>query len=65
MADNGEWPRVFVGSTQQVHDGLSGMAEALGVDELMLITVVHGHEARKASYRLLAEAFGLTPTGAK
>jgi luciferase family oxidoreductase group 1 len=65
MADNGEWPRVFVGGTRQVHDGLSGMAEALGVDELMLITVVHSHEARKASYRLLAEAYGLSAVGAK
>jgi luciferase family oxidoreductase group 1 len=65
MPDNGEWPRVFVGTTEQVHEGLSGMAEALGVDELMLITVVHSHEARRDSYRLLAEAFGLTPTAAK
>ncbi len=65
IADNGEWPRVFVGSTQQVHDGLSQMAEALGIDELMLITVIHSHEARKDSYRRLAEAFGLTPIGAK
>jgi luciferase family oxidoreductase group 1 len=65
IADNGEWPRVFVGSAEQVHDGLSSMAESLGVDELMLITVVHSHAARKESYRLMAEAFGLTPAGAK
>jgi luciferase family oxidoreductase group 1 len=65
MADEGEWPRVFVGDQRQVHDGLAGMADALGVDELMLITVVHSHEARKNSYRLMAEAFGLTPTAAK
>ena len=65
MADNGEWPRIFVGSTEQVHEGLSQMAESLGVDELMLITVVHSHEARKKSYRLLAEAFGLVPATAK
>jgi luciferase family oxidoreductase group 1 len=65
LADNGEWPRVFVGSTQKVHEGLSQMAESLGVDELMLITVVHNHEARKKSYRLLAEAFGLTQPAAK
>ena len=65
MADNGEWPRVFVGSTRQVHEGLSQMAEALGIDELMLITVIHSHEARKDSYRLLADAFHLTPIGAK
>jgi hypothetical protein len=31
----------------------------------MLITVVHSHEARRRSYALLAEAFGITPLGAK
>ncbi len=65
MADNAEWPRVFVGSTAQVHEGLLEMSEALGVDELMLITVIHSHEARKDSYRRLAGAFSLTPTAAK
>ncbi len=37
------------------------MADALGLDELMLVTVVHGHEARRRSYALLADAFGLEP----
>jgi hypothetical protein len=27
----------------------------------MLVTVVHSHEARRESYRLLAEAFELLP----
>jgi hypothetical protein len=31
----------------------------------MLITVLHSHEARRNSYRLLAEAFGLAAVGAK
>jgi len=64
-ADGSEWPRMFVGSVEQVHKGLSEMAEALEIDELMLITVVHSHEARRRSYGLLAQAFGLTPSGAK
>jgi luciferase family oxidoreductase group 1 len=63
--DGSEWPRMFVGSVEQVHKGLSEMAEALEIDELMLITVVHSHEARRRSYALLAEAFGITPLGAK
>jgi hypothetical protein len=42
-----------------VHEELSRMASELHVDELMLITVVHSHEARKRSYELLAEAFGI------
>ncbi len=65
IKDDGEWPRVFVGSTEQVHAGLSEMAEALGIDELMLITVVHDHAARKHSYALLSQAFGIAPVAAK
>ena len=64
-ADGSEWPRMFVGSVEQVHKGLSEMAEALEIDELMLITVVHSHEARRRSYAFLAQAFGLTALGAK
>jgi hypothetical protein len=37
------------------------MASELHVDELMVVTVVHDHQARMRSYQLLAEAFGLTP----
>ncbi len=58
---DGEWPRIFVGSVEQVHEGLDKMGRELGIDELMLITVVHDHEARKHSYELLAGAFDLTP----
>jgi luciferase family oxidoreductase group 1 len=57
--EEGEWPRVIVGSVEHVHERLSHMADELHVDELMLITVVHDHEARKRSYELLAKAFGI------
>jgi alkanesulfonate monooxygenase SsuD/methylene tetrahydromethanopterin reductase-like flavin-dependent oxidoreductase (luciferase family) len=57
--DRSEWPRLFVGDQRQVHEQLSEMAHELQIDELMLITVVHGHEARKRSYQLMAEAFGI------
>jgi luciferase family oxidoreductase group 1 len=56
-----EWPRIFAGSIEQVRESLNAMAKALEVDELMLVTVVHSHQARRESYRLLANAFGLTP----
>lgn len=59
--DNGEWPRMIAGSISSVHEQLSTMAEALDIDELMLITVVHDHQARVHSYELLAKAFGLEP----
>jgi hypothetical protein len=32
---------------------------ATKADELMIITAVYDHEARKRSYSLLADAFGL------
>jgi len=35
------------------------MLTACQPDELMVITAVFDHEARKQSYSLLAEAFGL------
>jgi hypothetical protein len=35
------------------------MIDAGRPDELMLITAVYDHEARKKSYSLLADAFGL------
>jgi luciferase family oxidoreductase group 1 len=56
-AEEGEWPRIIVGSVEHVHERLAHMADELHVDELMLITVVHDHEARKHSYELLADAF--------
>lgn len=60
-AETGEWPRYFVGTPEKVRDQLIDMASELHVDELMVVTVVHDHQARMRSYQLLAEAFGLTP----
>ena len=57
----GEWPRYTVGTPEQVRDQLTNIGEELGVDEIMLVTVVHSHEARMKSYQLLAEAFELVP----
>ena len=59
--DNSEWPRVMHGPIGIMHERLSEMADSLKIDELMLITVVHSHEARMHSYELLADAFGITP----
>jgi alkanesulfonate monooxygenase SsuD/methylene tetrahydromethanopterin reductase-like flavin-dependent oxidoreductase (luciferase family) len=49
-----------VGAPAQVKSKLEGMAGDLHVDELMVLTVIHGHEARLRSYELLADSFGLT-----
>ena len=51
--------RLFVGSPATVQRRLQPLIDASKPDELMVITAVYDHEARKKSYSLLAEAFGL------
>ncbi len=53
----GEWPRYFVGDPAKVHRELSAMAAALGIEELVVVTIAHSQKARLDSYTLLAEAF--------
>ena len=57
--DGGEWPRMLVGGVAGVTAQIDEMASELDVDEFMLVTVVHGHAARRRSYELLAHAYGL------
>ena len=51
--------RLFVGSPATVLQKLQPMITASQADELMIITAVYDHDARKKSYHLLADAFGL------
>jgi luciferase family oxidoreductase group 1 len=51
--------RLFVGSPTTVMENLQPLIAASQADELMVITPVYDHDARKKSYSLLAEAFGL------
>jgi hypothetical protein len=37
------------------------MNQAIGAEEVMVVTICHDHEARVRSYELLAQQFGLTP----
>jgi luciferase family oxidoreductase group 1 len=50
--------RLFVGSPRTLRDKLQPLISASQPDELMIITAVFDHEARKKSYSLLADAFG-------
>jgi hypothetical protein len=50
---------MFVGDVAGVKAQMDEMASELDVDEFMLVTVVHSHEARRRSYELLAGAYGL------
>jgi len=51
--------RLFVGDPATIKQKLQPMIDASKPDELMIITAVYDHEARRKSYSLLAEAFGL------
>ena len=52
--------RLFVGSPATIMAKLQPMITASQPDELMIITAVYDHDARKKSYSLLADAFGLS-----
>ncbi|MGN6311838.1 MAG: LLM class flavin-dependent oxidoreductase [Xanthobacteraceae bacterium] len=51
--------RLFVGSPSTVVEKLMPLIEATQADEVMVITSVFDHAARRHSYELLAQAFGL------
>jgi len=51
--------RQIVGDPGQVKAQLEAMAASYGVDEIVVLTITHDFAARKRSYTLLAEAFGL------
>jgi luciferase family oxidoreductase group 1 len=51
--------RLFVGAKATVLDRLGPMIAATKADEIMVTTMISDHAARRHSYELLAEAFGL------
>jgi len=53
--------RQVVGTAETVKPQLEALAAGYGVDEVVVLTITHDYQARKRSYALLAEAFGLTP----
>lgn len=53
--------RSFVGSPERVRSELGALVEATRADEIIVMTHVHAHEARRRSYELLARAFDLAP----
>jgi hypothetical protein len=44
-----------------VKQKLEEMAAEYGVEEIVVLTITHDFAARKRSYSLLAETFGLSP----
>jgi luciferase family oxidoreductase group 1 len=55
--------RLIIGDIAKVMDRLQALAESTKADELMITTMVYDHAARRRSYELLAQGFGLTPRG--
>jgi luciferase family oxidoreductase group 1 len=52
----GRGSHVLVGGVARVRERLGALVEASGADEVMVLTHVHEHAARKRSYDLVAEA---------
>ena len=51
--------RVFVGSPATVRERLTPLIAATRADEVMITSAIHDHAARKHSYAVMAQAFGL------
>ena len=49
------------GAPEEVRERLLALAEGHGADEILVVTITHDFEARKRSYQLLAQVFGLPP----
>ena len=57
--DPGSGRRRIVGSPDTVRRGIEDVAAEYGADEVIVVTITHDHGARRRSYELIAEAFGL------
>jgi luciferase family oxidoreductase group 1 len=57
--EGGRWPLTIWGDPPAVKAQLDQITTALAIDEIMAITVVHDPAARRRSYELLAEMYGI------
>ncbi len=53
--------RLFVGTPTSIEKRLAPLIETTQADEVMITSMIYDHAARKKSYTLLAQAFGLSP----
>jgi luciferase family oxidoreductase group 1 len=70
LAEAGEDPagpapgrRMILGTAAQVREGIEQLARDYGAGEAILVTITHSHAARRRSYELIAEEFGLVAAG--
>ncbi len=67
LAENGSASsgrRGVIGSPEQVRAGIEEIAHAYGADEVIVVTITYDHGARRRSYELIADAFGLRASAA-
>src|SRR4051812_34505459 len=69
LATQGEAPaaarrRAVVGDPAGVRAGLEEVALEYGAEEAIVVTITYDHAARRRSYELIADAFGLAPAAA-
>ncbi len=56
--------RTIVGAPETVRAGIAEVAAAYGAEEVIVVTITYDHAARRRSYELIADAFGLAaPAG--
>jgi luciferase family oxidoreductase group 1 len=56
--------RAIVGTPDKVRERITGLARDYGAGEVIVVTIVHDHAARRRSYELIADAFGLDASAA-
>jgi luciferase family oxidoreductase group 1 len=54
--------RLIVGPPAVVSAGIGSLAREYGAEEVMLVNILYDHVARRRSYELIAETFGLAGT---
>ncbi len=55
--------RGIIGSPEKVRAELERLASDYGAEEAIVVTIAHDHRARRRSYELIADAFGLESRG--
>ena len=51
--------RIVVGAPAAVRAGLEAVAQEYGAEEVLVVNILHDHAARRRSYELIADVFGL------
>ena len=55
--------RAILGSPETVRAGIEALAQEYGAGEVIIVTITHEHTARRRSYELIADVFGLAAPG--